>query len=80
MGVLCFASFIVYGAGANALGALGAVVGWPLFMSMSLITSNTLGWVSGEWKGAPPQAMRYAIGGIAVLIVAITVIAVGGRG
>jgi len=80
MGVLCFGSFIVYGAGANALGSLGAVVGWPLFMSMSLITSNTLGWVSGEWKGAPPQAMRYAIGGIVVLIVAITVIAVGGRG
>jgi L-rhamnose-H+ transport protein len=79
MGLLCFGSFIVYGAGANALGPLGAVVGWPLFMSMSLITSNTLGWVSGEWKGAPPRAMRYAIAGIAVLIVAITVIALGGK-
>lgn len=78
MGVLCFGSFIVYGAGANALGSLGAVVGWPLFMSMALITSNTLGWLSGEWRGAPPQALRYAAAGIAVLIVAITVIALGG--
>lgn len=78
MGLLCFGSFIVYGAGANALGSLGAVVGWPLFMSMSLITSNTLGWSSGEWKGAPPKAIRYAVAGIAVLIVAITVIALGG--
>lgn len=79
MGVLCFGSFIVYGAGANALGKLGAVVGWPLFMSMSLITSNALGWVSGEWKGAPPRALRFAVAGIAVLIIAITVIALGGK-
>ncbi|MFN7996355.1 MAG: L-rhamnose/proton symporter RhaT [Bryobacteraceae bacterium] len=79
MGVLCFGSFIVYGAGANALGKLGAVVGWPLFMSMSLITSNTLGWISGEWKGGSPRAIRYAVAGIAVLIVAITVIALGGK-
>jgi L-rhamnose-H+ transport protein len=80
MGVLCFGSFIVYGAGANALGSLGAVVGWPLFMSMSLITSNTLGWISGEWSGAPPKAIRYAVTGMAILIVAITVIALGDRG
>lgn len=80
MGLLCFASFIVYGAGANALGSLGAVVGWPLFMSMSLITSNTLGWTSGEWSGAPPKAIRFAVAGMAILILAITVIALGGRG
>jgi len=79
MGLLCFGSFIVYGAGANALGPLGAVVGWPLFMSMSLITSNTLGWMSGEWKGAPAKAIGYAVAGIGVLIVAISVIAAGGR-
>jgi L-rhamnose-H+ transport protein len=79
MGLLCFGSFIVYGAGANALGPLGAVVGWPLFMSMSLITSNTLGWLSGEWKGAPPRAIRFAVVGITVLIVAISVIAAGGQ-
>jgi predicted small integral membrane protein len=48
-------------------------------MSMSLITSNTLGWMSGEWRGAPPKAMRYAVAGIAVLIVAISVIALGGK-
>ena len=80
MGLLCFGSFIIYGAGANALGSLGAVVGWPLFMSMSLITSNTLGWISGEWKGAPPKAIRFAVTGMVILIVAITVIALGGRG
>lgn len=80
MGVLCFGSFVVYGAGANALGPLGAVVGWPLFMSMSLVTSNTLGWLSGEWKGAPARASGYAAASVAVLILAIAVIAAGGSG
>ena len=79
MGLLCFGSFIVYGAGANALGPLGTVVGWPLFMSMSLIASNCLGWISGEWRGAPGRALAFAAAGIAVLILAITVIAVGGK-
>ncbi|MCU0228264.1 MAG: hypothetical protein MUF01_11550 [Bryobacterales bacterium] len=79
MGALCFASFLIYGLGATALGSLGGIVGWPLFMSMSLITSNLLGAFSGEWKGAPKAAWRYSMAGIAVLIVAITVIARGGQ-
>ncbi len=80
MGLLCFGSFVVYGAGANALGELGAVVGWPLFMSMALITSNTLGWLAGEWRGAPPRAVYFSRLGILLLIGAITIIALGGRG
>lgn len=77
MGVLCFASFLVYGFGANALGDLGAVVGWPLFMSMALITSNTLGKLSGEWRGAPGRAAGYSLAGIGTLMVAIVVISMG---
>lgn len=77
MGVLCYGSFLVYGAGAGALGRLGGIVGWPLFMSMSLITSNTLGWITGEWKGAPARAARLSVFGVALLIVAIVVIALG---
>jgi L-rhamnose-H+ transport protein len=78
MGVVCFASFMVYGSGATALGGvLGAIVGWPLFMSMALITSNVLGAVGGEWKGAPKKAHSYSILGIGLLIIAIVVISLG---
>jgi len=77
MSVLCFASFLVYGFGASALGDLGAVVGWPLFMSMALITSNTLGKLSGEWKGAPSRAVGYSLAGIGTLMAAIVVISLG---
>jgi L-rhamnose-H+ transport protein len=80
MGLLCFGSFLVYGYGATGLGKLGAVVGWPLFMSAALITSNLLGALSGEWKGAPRQAWYLSMGGIGLLIVAIVVIALGREG
>ena len=79
MGILCFGSFLVYGSGATALGTLGGIVGWPLFMSMSLIISNLLGWMTGEWAGAPRRAYQYSVAGIALLIVAITIISSGGN-
>jgi len=78
MGVLCYLSFLTYGSGASHLGRLGGIVGWPLFMSMSLITSNSLGALTGEWKGAPTRALRLSVAGIATLIAAIVVIARGG--
>ncbi len=79
MGALCFASFLVYGHGATALGDLGGIVGWPLFMSMALITSNLLGALSGEWRNAPRAAWAYSTGGIVLLMAAITIIARGGN-
>ena len=78
MGVLCFGSFLMYGAGATVLGPLGGIVGWPLFMSMSLITSNTLGGISGEWSGAPRRARLLSLAGLGTLILAVFVISLGG--
>jgi len=78
MGVILFASFMTYGAGAMALGPLGGIVGWPLFMSMALITSNAVGALTGEWKGASRRAYGYSLVGVAFLIIAVVVISVGG--
>jgi L-rhamnose-H+ transport protein len=80
MGLICFGSFMIYGFGATVLGPLGGIVGWPLFMSMSLITSNLLGAASGEWAGAPRRAWGLSVAGMALLIVAIAIIARGGQG
>ena len=79
MGLICFGSFLVYGMGATALGPLGGIVGWPLFMSMSLITSNALGALSGEWAGARRRSYGYSLAGIALLIAAIVIISRGGN-
>ena len=79
MGLLCFGSFLAYGMGATALGSLGGIVGWPLFMSMSLITSNSLGALTGEWKGSGARSHIYSAIGLALLVVAIVVISRGGE-
>ena len=79
MGVICFGSFIAYGMGATSLGALGGIVGWPLFMAMSLITSNAWGVATGEWKGASRRSYGYSIVGIVFLIAAIVIISRGGN-
>jgi L-rhamnose-H+ transport protein len=77
MGVLWIAGVSVYGAGATALGSLGPVMGWPLFMSTIIITGNLWGYTTGEWKRAPPVALRTNLFGVAILILAIVVISIG---
>ena len=77
MGIIWFAGIAVYGIGAADMGALGAMMGWPLFMAMIIITANLWGAMTGEWKGASKGTYIYSWGGIAVLVVAIYVISRG---
>jgi L-rhamnose-H+ transport protein len=77
MGVLWFGGTIFYGMGAAAMGALGGIVGWPVFMTIDIITALLWGAVSGEWKGASRQALIYNWMGVAILLLAIAVISGG---
>jgi L-rhamnose-H+ transport protein len=74
MGIVWFLGIAVYGIGAAALGTLGAVVGWPLFMAMNIIAANSWGVASGEWRGASRLTYGYSWAGIVVLLGAIYVI------
>ncbi|MGH9487300.1 MAG: L-rhamnose/proton symporter RhaT [Terriglobales bacterium] len=74
MALLWFGSTLLYGMGANALGKLGTVLGWPVFMSLIVITASVHGLLTGEWKGSGKQPVRIMYGGIAVLILAIVVL------
>src|SRR6266567_1170263 len=80
MALLWFGAIVVYGAGAADLGALGGVVGWPLLMTMTVVTANFWGAVTGEWTQASRASRTYWWSGIAVLLIAITVISRGGAG
>ena len=77
MGLLWFGGTVFYGMGAASLGALGGIVGWPIFMTIDIIAALFWGAVSGEWKGASRRALIYNWTGIAVLVVAIAVISAG---
>lgn len=53
-------------------GGSGAVVGWPVFMGATIMIANLLGVISGEWKGASRRALGWLYGGVALLILAVT--------
>lgn len=76
MALMWIASFYLYGAGASRLGRWGVVVGWPLFISLSIVTGNLWGISRGEWRGAPARARRLLNMGLGVLLVAVVSIAV----
>ncbi|HEY8055608.1 MAG TPA: L-rhamnose/proton symporter RhaT [Terriglobales bacterium] len=74
MALFWFGSTLLYGMGANELGNLGTVLGWPVFMSLIVITASVHGLRTGEWKGSGSQPVRIMYTGIAVLILAIVVL------
>jgi L-rhamnose-H+ transport protein len=77
MGLLWYSGLVVYGTGTAALGTLGKIVGWPVFMTVDIIAGIGWGFLGGEWKGAGRTALAYCLAGIAILLVAIGVISYG---
>ena len=77
MGVLWYSGLVVYGTGTAALGTLGKIVGWPVFMTVDIIAGIGWGFLGGEWKGAGRTALGYCLTGIAILFLAIGVISFG---
>ncbi len=80
MALFWFGSTVIYGASTTVLGSLGAVLAWPLFMSLIVITASVWGVLTGEWKGTGRQPLVIMSGGVGVLIVAIFVLAAASRG
>lgn len=77
MGAFWFGGLVVYGMGAAALGTLGGIIGWPVFMSMDIIAGISWGFINREWKGASRGSYGYCLVGIGVLFLAIAIIALG---
>jgi L-rhamnose-H+ transport protein len=70
MALLWYGGVLFYGWGAKGMGRTGAVIGWPLFMAILILTSTVCGFATGEWKGASTQAKRWMGAGLSILIVA----------
>ena len=79
MAFFWFASTALYGIATGKLGAWGAILGWPLFMSLIVITASLLGIITGEWKGSGKQPLRIQVGGVVVLVLAVFVLAAARR-
>ena len=77
MAAFFVAGLSLYGLGAARLGEMGAILGFPVFMSAVVLTGNVAGLVTGEWRGSPRNAYRYGIAGLALLILSIVCIGLG---
>ena len=79
MAVLWFGSTLLYGLAASEMRTWGPILGWPLFMSLIVITATVLGMVTGEWKGCGPVPIRIQWTGVTVLVLAIFILAHSSR-
>ena len=75
MAVFWFGSTLLYGLAAGQMGTWGPILGWPLFMSLIVITATLLGMLTGEWKGCGPLPIRIQWTGVTVLVLAIFILA-----
>lgn len=79
MAFFWFGSTVLYGVATVELGDLGTVLGWPLFMSLIVITASVWGVVTGEWKNTGRQPLTVMFAGVGVLVIAIFVLSAAGR-
>jgi L-rhamnose-H+ transport protein len=73
--IFWFGSTLLYGLAAGQLGSWGPVLGWPLFMSLIVITATILGIFTGEWKNCGGFPIRIQWTGVTVLVLAIFILA-----
>jgi L-rhamnose-H+ transport protein len=78
MALLFSASNLVYGLGANRLGSIGLVLGWPMFMGAVVLAANLWGFCTGEWLHASRRALSRAVAGCLLLVAGIWIVAQAG--
>lgn len=79
MACFWFGSTLLYGLSTVELGAWGSILGWPLFMSLIVITASLLGMMTGEWKQSGSGPLRIQWCGVGLLVVAVFILAYTSR-
>ncbi len=80
MGLFWMGSMAIYGLAATFLGVLGTSVGWALFQIFMIMTANTSGMITGEWRQASRESRRLFWVGFVLLALATAVISLGNAG
>jgi L-rhamnose-H+ transport protein len=75
MAVFWFGSTLLYGVSAAKLGVWGPILGWPLFMSLIVITASLLGMMTGEWKNSGRLPIKIQWVGVTLLVLAVFLLA-----
>ncbi len=82
MSLMWIGSFYVFGIAKTYLGGAGrfqsaapGIIGWPIFISLSIVIGNLWGLWRGEWREAPSQARSRLKLGLVIVFLAIGIIA-----
>jgi hypothetical protein len=67
---------VLYGISTTQFGKFGTALGWPIYMSATILVGIAWGWKAGEWHGAPPRAVRLLWAGVAIQILSIVLLSV----
>ena len=78
MSAMWIGSFILYGVGATMMGPWGTVIGWSVYMALSIAVANCWGIAQGEWRGASRITKLIMAQGAGILLCAIIVFAYSG--
>ena len=77
MALMWIGSFYLYGIGAARMGHWGTILGWPLFISLSILMGNIWGISRGEWASANPLARAQLNRGLIVVLLAVVLFGIG---
>ncbi len=78
MGLMFIGGTAFYGMGAGVMGDIGPVIGWPVYMSISIVAGVFWGWATGEWAGAPRSILHILTAGTLLQLVSITILGILG--
>jgi len=78
MSVMWIGSFILYGVGATMMGDWGTVIGWSVYMVLSIAVANIWGIFQGEWSGASHKTKMLMSRAFVILLFAILIFAYSG--
>ena len=79
MGAMFIGGTALYGAGAGRLGTLGPVLGWPIYMSVSILAGVFWGYLAREWRNGPRRAFGWLASGILIQLAFISLLGLLGR-
>jgi L-rhamnose-H+ transport protein len=77
-GTLWYFQFFFYGMGSTQMGKYG-FSSWTLHMAFIIVTSNTIGLLTHEWKGSSKNTIRCVLAGITILILSTIIVGFGNK-
>lgn len=78
MAAVWLAGIVGYGVGATWVGQYGTSVGFALFIAATILSSNLAGIFTGEWKNTSRATRKLLAKAVAVTLVSVVVLNLGG--